>query len=109
MTSTEGDRVPTTAEFAMLSAARSGRLRRFYYTNLYVDAVTGGLMGGGGKAASDRLELMAAEYGWLEPMPTTAPGFDAAWRVTDAGLAARGRYLTRPKGRAKRNGQGWGF
>lgn len=89
--------VPTTAEFALLSAARSGRLRRFYYINTYTDAVISGVMGGGGKVESQRLMAMSELHHWLEPMPTSSTGFDAIWKLTNAGELARQRYLSRPK------------
>jgi hypothetical protein len=97
--------IPTTAEFAYLSAARSGRLCRFYYVNMYSDAVVGGLMGGGGKVESQRLNDMAELYGWLESMPTSSKGFDARWKITEAGEEARRRYLSRPRGPYKVGGK----
>ena len=97
--------VPTTVEFAHLSAARSGRLRRFYYINSYSDAVVGGVFGGGGKVESRRLKDMAELYGWLEPMPETGSQFDATWKITEAGDEARRRYLSRPRGPYKAGGK----
>jgi hypothetical protein len=97
--------VPTTAEFAYLSAVRSGRLRRFYYVTGYSDAVVSGLMGGGGKVQSSRLNDMVELYGWLEPMPETSSTFDAGWKITEAGEEARRRYLSRPRGPYKVGGK----
>jgi hypothetical protein len=91
------EKVPSTVEFAYLSAARSGRLRRFYYMNSYSDAVVGSLMGGGGKVESMRLIEMSELYSWLEPMPESSSSFDARWKITEAGEEARKRYLTRPR------------
>ena len=97
--------VPTTVEFAYLSAARSGRLRRFYYINSYSDAVVGGVMGGGGKVESQRLMFMSEMHHWLEPMPETGNNFDARWKITEAGEEARRRYLSRPRGPYKVGGK----
>lgn len=89
--------VPTVAQFALLSAARSGRLRRFYYINSHVDAVTGGLMGGtGGKVPAEKLAPLA-EAGWLTAPTDTNVNFDASWQLTAAGIEARSRYLAQPK------------
>lgn len=99
MTLNGDEATPTLVEFALLSAARSNRLRRFYYTGTFSDAVVGGVMGGGGKVESQRLKLLSDQYGWLEPMPEASPSFDASWKITEAGLEARKRYLTKPKGR----------
>lgn len=106
MTATGDEQTPTTAEFALLSAARSGRLRRFYYVNTYVDAVTGGLMGGGGgKVDSQRLMMMVGLLGWLEPLPETSTDFDATWTITEAGQEARKRYLSRPRAAYRMGGK----
>lgn len=96
------ERVPTVAEFALLSAARSGRLKRFYYIREHTDAVVGaGMGGGGGKVPSERLlPLLAA--GWVIEPPDASVGFDAAWKLTDAGSDARQRWLSQPKGRKKK-------
>lgn len=88
---------PTVVEFSLLSAARGGRLRRFYYIDTYSDAVVGSAMGGGAKVESQRLNDMAELYGWLEPMPKTSSGFDAHWKITEVGEEARRRYLSRPR------------
>jgi hypothetical protein len=90
--------VPTVVEFSLLSAARGNRLRRFYCIGTYSDAVVGGAMGGGAKVESQRLNDMAELYGWLEPMPKSSTGFDARWKITEAGEEARRRYLSRPRG-----------
>lgn len=92
--------LPTTKQFALLSAARSGRLRRFYYTGEHVDAVTSAGFSSGGKADGQLLSLMAHK-GWLIPVPETSDTLDAYWRITEAGEEARKQYLSRPKGRRK--------
>jgi len=97
--------IPTVVEFSLLSAARGNRLRRFYYIGTYSDAVVGSLMGGGAKVESQRLNDMAELYGWLEPMPTSSKGFDASWKITEAGEEARRRYLSRPRSPYKVGGK----
>lgn len=96
--------VPVTVEFAYLSAARSNRLRRFYYIGSFSDAVVGGVMGGGGKVDSARLKVMV-EDGWLEPLPEKSTSFDAGWKITEAGEEARRRYLSRPRSPQRMGGK----
>lgn len=93
--------VPSTKEFALLSAARSGRLRRFYYTGEHVDAITSAGFSSGGKADSQALSLMA-HRGWLKPVPDISDSFDWYWKITEAGDEARKRYLSQPKGKRKK-------
>lgn len=91
--------VPTPRQFSLLTAAMNRRLRRFYYTNMYVDAVTSGWTGmGGGRADTQFLRHMADLLGWLEAPPETSPNFDGYWELTEAGRAARGRYLAKGRG-----------
>lgn len=93
--------VPTVAQFALLSAARSGRLKRFYYIKAHSDAVISGISGGGGKVPSERLRpLIDAQ--WLIEPPDTGSGFDATWKITEAGMDARQRWLSQPKGRKRK-------
>lgn len=94
--------MPNVREFAMLSASAAGRLRRYYYRNTYVDAVMSGLMGGGGKADTQLLQLMARVRGWIVEPPETLPFLEAMWRITDTGREARQRYLSQPKGKRKK-------
>lgn len=93
--------VPTVAEFALLSAARSGRLKRFYYIKAHIDAVISGVSGGGGKVPPERLTPLI-RAGWLTEPPDTSTGFDTTWKITDAGMDARQRWLSQPKGKRKR-------
>lgn len=98
---TPGDRLPSTKEFALLSAARSGRLRRFYYVGEHVDAITSAGFSSGGKADSQALSLLAHK-GWLHPVPEISEQFDAYWKITEAGDEARKHYLSQPKGRKRK-------
>lgn len=92
--------VPTVREFSILTAALHRRLRRFYYRNLYVDAIDSGWTGaGGGKVDTQLLRHMSNTHGWLEAPPDTSASFDGYWKLTDAGREARQRYLDTRRGR----------
>lgn len=92
--------VPTVREFSILTAALHRRLRRFYYRNLYVDAIDSGWTGtGGGKVDTQLLRHMSNTHGWLEPMPDESPWDDSYWKLTDAGREARQRYLEKRRGK----------
>lgn len=93
--------VPTVAEFALLSAARSGRLKRFFYIKAHSDAVISGVSGGGGKVPLERLAPLITA-GWLIEPPDTSTGFDTTWKITEAGVDARQRWLSQPKGRKRK-------